>query len=394
MRPKASLYLSAKGVQGLAQSWLAEAVPLADHGWKCTANVVWQVVLMAAACVTSLAAVCGRLKSAPCDEAVRKALRACLPKDMAKLEADLQKSLSKGLDRSFFRKSWNIAIDLHLEPYYGEPLKNNKELYRSRSQSGTSTFHAYATACVVEHGRRYTLAITCVSGGEKLEAVLQRLLDRLQTLGVKTRKLLLDRQFFTSSVIALLKTKSLAFIIPIMLRGRKPKSGKNPKKDALPSLRSFKTRRPGRYNFTWTTGKETVAFQVVVSWKQYVYGKTGRRRKKTMLFAVSGVAGSPREIREQYRQRFGIESTYRQFHHAKIYTSTRDPLLRLFFAAVAFVLRNVWVWLHLHLLSENRGTHKELHLERLRFRRLLAWISDLVTNCLGPDLAIEHEVLL
>jgi IS4 transposase len=41
------------------------------------------------------------------------------------------------------------------------------------------------------------------------------------------------------------------------------------------------------------------------------------------LFAAWRVKGSPTEIRERYRKRFGIETSFRQLRQARIYT---DPI--------------------------------------------------------------------
>ena len=85
--------------------------------------------------------------------------------------------------------------------------------------------------------------------------------------------------------------------------------------------------------------------------------------------------GTPTEIRERYRKRFGIETSYRQLRQAKIFTCTRDPHLRLFFVGVGLVLRNLWVWLHHTRLSEGREPDIRVHLERLRFKQMLEWIN-------------------
>ena len=59
-------------------------------------------------------------------------------------------------------------------------------------------------------------------------------------------------------------------------------------------------------------------------------------------------------VHETYRRRFGIESSYRQLHQARIRTCTRSPLLRLLYVAIALILRNVWVWLHREVLAQGR----------------------------------------
>src|SRR5688500_19154400 len=79
-------------------------------------------------------------------------------------------------------------------------------------------------------------------------------------------------------------------------------------------------------------------------------------------------------IRQAYRRRFGIEASYRQVHQAKIKTSSRNPVLRLLFAGVALVLRNVWVWLHAEVVAQPRRGGRRLHTASLRLNRMLLWL--------------------
>ena len=52
--------------------------------------------------------------------------------------------------------------------------------------------------------------------------------------------------------------------------------------------------------------------------------------------------GPPAWVREEYRKRFGIETSYRQMNQCRIRTYTRNPTLRLLFVGIALLLRNVW----------------------------------------------------
>ena len=78
-----------------------------------------------------------------------------------------------------------------------------------------------------------------------------------------------------------------------------------------------------------------------------------------------------------------IETTYRQLGQARIRTSTRDPLLRLLYVAVALILRNVWVWLHWELLAERRRGHRRVDLRHMIFRRMLLWLQHYAEQQLG-----------
>ena len=108
--------------------------------------------------------------------------------------------------------------------------------------------------------------------------------------------------------------------------------------------------------------------------RRYRDRKDRKQKRQKLLFAAWQVHGSPTSIRERYRKRFGIESSYRQRRQGRIYTCTRNPHLRLFFVALAFILRNVWVWIHQVHLAEGSGDTMTLHLELLRFKRMLDWI--------------------
>lgn len=391
MRSKTSSIVSDRQVQALAESWLREAMPLKDVGWKCTAQRLWQIVLLAAARMCSLFAACRDLADAPSDDAVLRALARCLPKRPLTLEQWLEPALAgQHLPKALLKRKRRIAIDWHLIPYHGEPDRHANELYHSHPKSGTTKFHAYATACIVEKGYRYTLAVTYLKGNESPVAVLKRLLDRLAARGVLIKLVLLDRQFFASGVLEFLQARQIPFLLPIVVRGRKPKrrqtksrrSTRSRRTQRAVKLRDFQQRPAGRYSFTWTVKQTSVSFDVVVAYKSYRHHRTHQRRNKKLLYAAWRVRGEPVEVRELYRRRFGIESSYRQLGQARIRTCTRDPVLRLFFVLVALVLRNVWVWLHFTYFTEWNRDEPTLHLDCLRFRRMLNWIAHVIANLL------------
>jgi hypothetical protein len=308
-------------------------------------------------------------------------LAATLP-EIAELERRLNRSLATNLPKALRSKSRKIAIDLTLIPYHGQPLHDKKEIYRSAPKSGTTHFHAYATAAVVHKGHRYTLALTRVEYGEKMKPIVQRLLAIVRRQRVKVRFLLLDKGFFSVEVISYLKRTGVGFIIPAMARGRKPKG-----RQKATGLRDLKKKPNGYYRHT-LTGKvqgnpRSTHVTICVASKSYTHKKTGKRRSKKLLFVVWKVRLTPQAIRETYRTRFGIETSYRQMNEARIKTCTRDPRLRLLFVGIALVLRNVWVWLHFKLAKGKWSNEPQVFLELLRFREMLLWITEVIGPLLG-----------
>lgn len=88
-------------------------------------------------------------------------------------------------------------------------------------------------------------------------------------------------------------------------------------------------------------------------------------------------------VKETYRTRFAIETTYRQLGQARIRTSTQDPLLRFLYVALALILRNVWVWLHWAVLAHPRRGRRQIDLDQLPFRAMLLWLQHLAEQLLG-----------
>jgi len=392
MRSRGDYIVTKDEVHGYANHWLATALRLEYEGRRCTGSTLIQILLIAASRVVSIFAACRDLADAPCDQTVRNALGESLP-EMAELERRLNRALATDLPKALRRKARMIAIDLTLIPYHGQPHEDEKEIYRSSPKSGTTRFHAYGSAVVVHQGHRYTLALTHVEHGEAMKAVVQRLIAIVRRRGVKIKFLLLDKGFFSVEVISYLKRAGHGFIIPAVPRGRKPQGRKK-----ATGLRALLKKNHGYYAHTLSSNKggkrRTTKLAVCVASKSYRHKKTDKRRRKKLLYAVWKVRLSPREIRETYRKRFGIETTYRQMNEARIRTCTREPRQRLLFVGIALVLRNVWVWLHFKLAKRKWGAQPQLFLELLRFNEMLLWITQVVQRLLRADqqAGIERQV--
>ena len=152
-----------------------------------------------------------------------------LPKTLKVLERRLNLALTDHLPRRMRRRAWRVAIDWHLVPYYGKPKRSKNELYYGKPKQGTKKFHAYATACIVVYGYRYTLALSWVRRHESKTVVLRRLVARIRELELKVSYVLLDREFFNVPVVEFLQREGLPFLMPVMFRGRKPGKTKKSK---------------------------------------------------------------------------------------------------------------------------------------------------------------------
>ncbi len=112
------------------------------------------------------------------DQTARQALRDRLPKRRQMLEAKLNAALREPLPSKTRRRRRALAIDLHEIPYHGNSPHNH--VLHKRPRAGTTKFFAYATACLVEKGHRYTLAFTWVKANETIDLLLDA---HAQTIG-------------------------------------------------------------------------------------------------------------------------------------------------------------------------------------------------------------------
>jgi putative transposase len=373
--------LTSKDVQAHAANLIQENLQLADYSRRCTATVLVSVVFAAAARLTSIFAACQRLAKAPSGETLRKALLATLP-DYATLQKAVNRALAGDVPKALRRRKQNLAIDLHLVPYYGEPFQDAKEIYRSQAKKGTNDFHAYATAYVVRRGQRYTVAVTPVERGEDMKDVVQRLLKQAAQAGVRPRLLLLDRGFYSVAVLRYLQCARVPFLMPAIAHSRMPT-----KETPATGIRAFQQWKKGGWGrHTLVSGKKAkkkATVSICVFCGNY-RGQWKRHGRYAWVYAYWGFQpATTRWVADTYRSRFGIESSYRQLNEARVKTCTRNPLVRLFLVAVALILRNVWVWLHWACLSSPRRGGRRIRQERLRFKTLLAWLEHVAVSLLG-----------
>jgi hypothetical protein len=372
--------LTARDVQAHAAHVCQQHLGLRDHGPKCTAPVLLTVLFYAAARISSLAAACKTLLQAPCYQAVHDALLATLP-SLQELQRRLNRALQGDLPEALRRRRQPLAIDLHLVPYHGQPLHDEDEVYRSQAKSGTSHFHAYATAYVIRQGQRFTVALTYVRKGEPLPKVLQRLLRQAARTGVRPRYLLLDRGFWSTGVIRYLKRAKHPFLMAVPNRGRRADHPKGPGGTRV--FHCWKRSGWGQYTIQ-DERKRRVTVDICVKCRN-LKGERDKHGRQALVYAFGGglKPATYQWVKETYRSRFAIETSYRQLQQARIRTCTRDPLLRLLYVGIALILRNVWVWLHWEVLAHSRRGGRRLDLGQLPFRAMLLWLQHWAEQMLG-----------
>jgi len=359
---------------------LLKEVKLYINGRKCTAENIFEIILKASAGQTSVSDVCDDLEAGPSGNAVLAQLHQALPQELNqlwRLEAQLNRVLLTNVPGRMLKVRCDLAIDLVLVPYHGQPAQDPEEIKRSGARDGTTHFHCYATAYMIYKDRRITLAMTFVHKSDTMPKILHCLFKRLDVLGMRIKKVYLDKGFYSIGVIRFLKERDLPFIIPA--RSHK-KGGVN---------RLFTGRASYATSYTLRNqqlGSETVDLAIA---RKYSKGRYRRKRSKWFAYVTYRVRTHPLHIFQFYRRRFGIESTYRQMNRVRARTASTDPALRLLYVGVAFLILNLWVVLKRRMACDVHRHGKRYHHRRFTILRMCHFLIRAIECRLNPVEAIH-----
>jgi hypothetical protein len=367
MRRVNSIISRSRWQQDTAES-IVSTFGLSDFGRSISAALLGRLIVMAACVGTSLSGAAGRTRRSPSGETVRKALLANLPK-MAEMERRINDSLLRLTPKAFFRRPRRLAIDLHQRPYYGQ--REHVPVRGGKKKAGTKWFWTWATVAVVEHGQRWTVAMTPVGPGDALEDVLARLLDHVKMAAIPVKMAIVDREFYAARVIAVLQNRGIPFLMPAIRRGQL--QGPN---GPTGTRRFFQPGTTGFFEHTWTARGKSNGQQVTVR-IACVSRRADDRRNGPLVFAFHGLSSQQLLwYREKYRRRFGIETTYRQLGEGLAQTTTKRIAWRMLLVAVALLLRNLWVWRNQQVHYGSVSLSIQLHQLNIYLSRELEMILD------------------
>ena len=83
-------------------------------------------------------------------------------------------------------------------------------------------------------------------------------------------------------------------------------------------------------------------------------------------------------IHQCYRQRFGIETSYRLKNLCRIRTTTKKPTLRLLFVGISFLLVNIWVNLLWRKISQPRRGGRLIYRKLFPLKQMLSFLNQAV----------------
>ena len=342
---------------------------------------IWDVLIAAAVKQMTIEMACELLEDAPSPNTVRKTVAHLLGgrEKLVELEEVVNGLLVERLPKNLLRQALPCAVDITEIPYHGRYGEGDEGVRRGRAKHGTTHFHCYATLYTVKNNKRYTLAMTLMRTSDKALDVLKRLLAQGRRLGLRLKRLFLDRGFDNNAVIAFLKLQPFPTIMPLTIRGKT--GGTRALLTGRKSYQTTYTRSSLRY------GEQTFPVYVVCKYSKGHYKRRGVWR---FAYVVIGeLKMQPHQIFEEYRRRFGIETSYRLMNTVRARTTSTSVPLRLFYVALALLLLNVWSfvkWHHLYI-PNHRGPRQVLH-HLLPLARYRLWLWEMVKRRLTVSLEL------
>ena len=333
-----TLKLTDQEVLRYMREGLRKHLPLQAEGYVCTTDDLLNVLLGVAADRGTIESVCADLIGTPDPETIRRYLNEQLcVEDLPDLGRRLNAALAEEIPLRVWRQARDVAMDLHDRPYYGQTPQAKGLWVRSRAKDGTTRFYRIATAYVMLNGLRVTLAMRFVLPGDSTVTILDDLLNRVKTLGIRVQRLFLDKAFGGIAVADYLTRRGQPALVACTIRGRT--GGTRALCRGNKSYRTTYTFKGAQHTqFT----AELAVCRVFTTAKRT---KRMKRRAEWLIFTLIHLDLSPRQARRLYRRRFGIESSYRCAGRTRGWTTSNNPAYRFVLLALAFILLNVWIHL-------------------------------------------------
>lgn len=365
-----------------ARTRLREHLPLQADGYVCTTDDLLQVVLGVAVNRATIEALGADLVGTPDPETIRRYLNAQLRvDDLPTLEDHVNAALADAIPVPVWARGHDVAIDFHDRPYYGKTPQADGLWVRGEAKDGTTRCSRVATAYLMQNGLRITLAIHFVLPADATVAVLAHLLGRLDTLGLRAKRLLLDKAFAGTAVLAYLTQRHQPARIACPIRGK------------MGGTRALCQGRSS-YRTTYTFKKGTAeAFtaEVAICRTVTTAKRTQRmdRRAMWLLFTLIHLDLPPQRVRRLYRRRFGVESSYRCAGQVRGWTTSRNPAYRFVLIVLSFILLNVWLLLRWHFTQVPQRGRRWLDTQRFALTRFVTFVRRALERLYGT----VHEIV-
>jgi hypothetical protein len=158
-------------------------------------------------------------------------------------------------------------------------------------------FYRCATAYVLLHDARLTVAVVFVKPSMGTLTVLKLLLCAVKSAGLVLKCLFADKGFCSIPVLRYLDRCHIPAIIAMPIRAKQAGSRK-----------LYRGQKSYRTAYTLQSAEHGSLIVPVAVVRTYQRKRSGQRQVRSLLYVCLGVGGPLVRVRRRYRRRFGIES--------------------------------------------------------------------------------------
>lgn len=229
--------------------------------------------------------------------------------------------------RGLLNRPVPIAFDWHDEMFYGN--EKTEMVNGTKPKDGACYAYQFLTASVLADGRRLTVVLTPIKSRKHLLEYVKDALNRIRNAGMTVKYLLFDGGFSSLDLPPYLEANGYQYAIrftpnPVTER----MNLRDGQSAAYPCDRPFRVIRADDK-------------------KKKRKRKGGSEGPFTYLFATNMVCKA-RRILKRYKDRWGVETTYRKHNEFLAKTTSRNYTVRLLYYAVSICIYNVWCLFNAH----------------------------------------------
>ena len=324
----------------------------------------------------------------------------------------VRQARSKGLLRGILQ----IAIDLHNIPVYGKVHKSGKGLdstycVNTKRTGGTNKCYQLATVHCVTPRCRTVLGVILVQEGDKMAEIVGRLLDMVEKRKIHANRVTMDRGFNSKEVIRELERRGMTYIMPYIKYDTIKKiimEVKDGKRNAVSSHTISKNTDPEtvtvvvlKHDKKTAKEKESVTKeeqQLEDTFKDAVKNDRAKKKDKKVHnpiddyyvfitnMPLSDIQNNPERVAKLYKERWGIETSYRCYERIRPRTTTTKHAPRILLMFFPWVFYNAWVVANHLFWRSGYGTRYKPAIEQAIF-------MSRVLTILNRIVAVEHGLL-
>ena len=222
-------------------------------------------------------------------------------------------------------KDVELAVDTTKDLYYGRDLFNTRRVKYDR---GTDCVWEFVVISIVKPVS-LPLMVLPYRMGDDLSTLVVELLNYVQTLRLKIKKIYFDRGFYSWRLIDYLEFSRLPYVIFL------PKTGK---------IKGFIEQTTGKLGFYEHQG---VYSRDKTLWKPktkiVVCKDVGQNKKGERYHMCFATNLKPKYcLATEYKRRWNIETSFRVMKEAKIRTKSNHPLVRFFYFLLRVLFTFIW----------------------------------------------------